>query len=186
MQNLKKSEKILLVVTAVALFVFAAWRMGLGDALASSGGGGDVNRLASRFEDNLEQLSRMYEIEREFKRVGEFPRTDDANLRPALAFTQQVSDMCRNLGFDFPPIRPEVEAIEGVDDYELINVAVKTEGKFADTVKLLQTFENNGLIFREVDLKATRDRDQIVARITVARIAEKPKRPTGLRTLSRN
>jgi hypothetical protein len=174
---MKPREKVLLVLTAVALVVFIGWRMG-GEAIFESvaSGSDEVVSLEREFEDNLEAFEEMYVIERDFAQVGEFPRGSEGDLKPALAFTQQVSEMCRDLGFEFPPIRPEVEEIEGVEDYELVNVAIRTEGTFQDTIKLLKTFHKNGLIFRDVDLQGTRDKDIVTARVTVARIAQKETR----------
>lgn len=187
MGNLKPREKFLFIVTVLAIVGYAAWMFGLEEAFESiTSGSSDVSSMEKRFEDDLEALEDLYVIERDFAKVGEFPKSDDENLRPALAFTQQVSQICADLGFDFPPIRPEVEEIEGVEDYELINVAIKTEGNFSDTVKLLKTFEQNGLIFRDVDLQSSRDREIITARITVARIAEVERRASLNRLSRRN
>lgn len=189
MSNMKPSEKLLLGIVIASFAFFIAWRMGLDEALSGlvSGGSSDVSELESRFEKNVEKLGQMYQIEREFKRVGELPaNSEEEKVRPALAFTQQVSDICRELGFDFPPIRPQAMPIDGVDDYELINVTIKTEGSFASTVNLFKRFEERGLIFRQVNLRSVRDKDQIVANITVARIAPVQKRENTKRGPSRN
>lgn len=179
--NMKPREKVLMAITIIALLIFAAWQFGLEDVLDSvTSGTSDVEVLESRFRENLKILENREEIERRYARVGEFPQAENENLKPALAFTQQVSQMCRDHGFDFPPIRPEVEEIEGVSGYELVNVAIKTEGKFKDTVELMKTFDSNGLIFREVDLQTSRDSDIIVARITVARIAPRAESRSSL------
>ena len=178
MNSLKPREKIILAAVIAVFLFFTAWRMGLEEVFDNLGKGGssDVSSLEKKFYGNLEKIGQMYQIEREFRRVGEFPASSDEKLRPALAFTQQVSDMCRNMGFEFPPIRPQAMPIDGVDDYEMINVTIKTEGTFENTVRLFKEFENKGLIFRQVDLRAIRDRDVLVATVTVARIAPVEKR----------
>jgi len=179
MNNMGKREKTLLVITIVVVLVYAAWSFGVEKVFDSAfSGNSAVASAENRFKDNLDALGDIYMIEREYRRVGDLPKADDKNLSPALAFTAHVSDMCKRHVFDFPPIKPDVEEIKDVDDYELVNVAVRTEGTFANTVKLLLTFEDNGLIFREVDLKSTRDKDIVTARVTVARIAEK-QQPRG-------
>ncbi len=173
MQNMNPREKLLAVLTAVGVLFAVAWYSGLEGAISSFGAGGsEVAALEKRFENNLKALENMYRIEREFRRIGEFPASEDGQLRPELAFPQQVAQICRDLGFDFPPLQADTEEIEGVEEYRLINVAVKTEGTYQDTIELLKTFNDNGLIFRDVDLTGTRDRDILVARVTVARIIE--------------
>ncbi len=187
MQNLEKREKILVLVTSIAVLVFVVWTFGgadLFDTIVS--GNSNVESREREFKSNLDDLKDMYIIEKQFSRVGEFPSTEDGKLKPALAFTQHISQMCQDLGFEFPPIRPETEEIDDVEEYELINVAVKTEGNFADTVKLLKAFEEDGLIFREIDLQSARDKPIVTARVTVARIAKKPESPRSrLSRLSR-
>ncbi|MCC6547040.1 hypothetical protein IT570_07715 [Candidatus Sumerlaeota bacterium] len=182
MSEMKPREKAMLGIVIAAFVFFIAWRMGLDEALSKfvSGGDSDISSLEEKFQKNVEKLGKMYEIEREFKRVGELPAgSDEEKVRPALAFTQQVSDMCRELGFDFPPIRPQAMPIDGVDDYELINVTIKTEGTFANTISLFKKFQDRGLIFRVVNLRSVRDKDQIVANVTVARIAPVQKRESS-------
>lgn len=181
MENLGQREKILLVITVIALVIFIAWNFGLESMLTSgSAGSSDVAQQERRFNQYLDDMEDILVIESEFARVGEFPSSDDGELRPALAFTQQVSQMCRDLGFDFPSLRPQVEPIDGIEEYELINVALKTEGSWEDTVNLLKTFEQNGLIFRELNLRSTADRPIVVATMVVARIAEKPEQQRGI------
>lgn len=183
MSNLKPREKMLLGLTILGFVILVAWQMGLDTVFDSAvSGTSDTASLEGKFRSNLQELSRMYLIEREYKRIGDFPIDGDEKLRPALAFTQQVSDICRNLGFEFQPIRPEAREIEGVDDYELINVSIKTEGTFANTIKLFKEFERRGLIFREVQLTSPRDRDVLVSRVTVARIAPVEKASTTRRS----
>ncbi len=186
MNNMKPREKVLLVATIVAVIIFAAWQFGLEGVISNvAAGDTDLERLEEEFEDNIERLEDIYLIERDFRRIGEFPVDEEGDIRPDVAFTLYVAEICRENGFDFPPLKPEREDIEGVENYELINVAVRIEGTYDDTVRLLKTFEENSLIFREVAMTYTRDSPRVITRVTVSRIAPVQQRASRLDRLSR-
>ncbi len=170
---MQKREKILFIATVICVAVFAIMKMGLEEKLDTLlAGNSDTVALQKKFESDLDQVKEIYNIEKEFLAIGRFPLDNDNNYRPAYAFADQVQKMCEDSGFPAPPIRPEMEEIEGVDKYELINVTVKTEGSFNDTVKLLKTFDSNGLMIREVTLSSPRNREVVDATVKVSRIAE--------------
>lgn len=192
MNNMKPREKALFALTAAAVAIFAIWTLFLEDSVDSGavgGGGGDVAVLERRFQENIRALEEIYIIESEFSRIGELPGTEEdasgRRLSAAVAFQEQVAEMCRQNGFDFPGVRTDREEIRGVEDYELINVGLTVEGPFERCMNLLKTFESAGLMFRDVTIRASRDRDQLRVDTVVARIAERPPTPTGADRLRR-
>jgi len=188
LNDMPPRQKYLAMATTILVVFAIAWSMGLEESFdAMTSGTTDVGSLQTDFEENLAVLAKMPEVEREYLRIGDIPgQAGDKNLRPALAFQQEVSDICTNLGFQFPPIVAKVEEIKGVEDYQLVKVELRTEGTFQNTVNLLKEFENRGLIFRDVDLQSARDRDNITARLILARIAQRITRgPRGTTRLNR-
>jgi hypothetical protein len=188
LDNMNPREKKLLYATVAAVVLFGAWQFGLGDAIggggsssgspASASGAASVEREERLFRNNLQTLQDLYEVNFRYSRIGSVPGADRPDLPPRLAFTQEVYDISQKLGFQFPALRANGEDIEGVDEYELLSVAVRTNGSFKDTVALLRAYDEAGFIFRELDLRASRDRDIIETTVVVARIAERPQRRT--------
>lgn len=175
-------ERAMAMISMIGILVLVAWYSGISDLFDSIfSENGDVAAQETVYNSYIDAFEDIYVIESQFRKIGEFPKNEENTLKPSLAFTQQVSQICRDLGFETPPIQADTDEIEGVETYELINVALKTEGNFKDTIKLLKTFQERGMIFRDVDLKGTRDQDIVSARVTVARIAERPRRPTPRR-----
>ena len=176
---MKQSEKRLMIATGICVVAFAGWNMGLGSLFDSAtAADSNIRGLESTFEKNLVALSEYYEIESEFRLVG-VPPGDGAgsNFTPALAFQQEVYNLAAQEGFNFPnTLRAEMEEIPGVEQYVLLSVAIKTEGKYEETVKLLKRFEQTGMIFRELELSTSRDNDRVTGSVTVARITERPAR----------
>jgi hypothetical protein len=176
---MKPSEKRLMYITIAAGVFFGAWNLGL-DKVVDSFGAADsgIRTLEKRFSANLDALSDYYDIESRFATVGvRADAGDRARFTPALAFQQEVFDIANAEGFSAPnTLRAEMEDIDGVERYVLLSVAIRTEGDFARTVKLLKRFEQAGMIFREVELTTSRDSDKLTARITVARITDRPER----------
>lgn len=178
MANMNPRERVLFVLTIIALAIFAAWQFGLGDAVDNIGGGNaSIAQQEREFKENLEALEGIYEIEKKYRRLGQSPLDAQSNKRPIDVFQEYVYQLARERGFPYPKnLRSDVEEIEEVEDYDLLTVYIQTEGTFANTVALLKDFEKAGLLLREVDLRGTRDRDEVVARVVVARIAKRPVR----------
>lgn len=174
MNNMNPRERMLLVVTVVSLALFIGWRMGLGDAFDGFfSGGASVKSAEKKFRTNLDALGEILTIEEQYFRIGQIPNQGEKKLSPALAFQEQVIQIAQKQGFQFPPARTVNSDIEGVDDYQLISTAIKTEGSFADTVELLKAYEAAGFLFLEMDLRSGIDSRVVTAAVTVARIAEK-------------
>lgn len=170
-------EKKLMYATIAAVGIFGVWQFGVADAVeggdtASSG----IPRLEREFHDNLRALEDMYVVERDFRLVAVPPGDERSQgFTPALAFQQEVFDIANSLGFSFPDrLAAEMENIDGVDEYVLLSVALRTDGTYEDVVNLLKRFEQEGMIFRDLELTSTRDRDPVGVRVTVARITERP------------
>lgn len=185
MANMKPREKLLFALTVAAALIFAVWKLFLeednGVPAVGTGGGGDVAVLENRFYQNLRALEEIYLIESEFSAIGELPTTDEeragGQLRPLTAFQQQVAAMARENDFPNPSIRTDREDIQGVEDYELINVGINVEGPFDRCMNLLKTFESAGLMMRELTVRASRDRDHLRVDVVVSRIAERQQTP---------
>lgn len=180
-------EKKLMYATIAAVGIFAAWQFGAAEAVegldASNSG---ITRLERDFEKNLRALEDMYIVERDFRMVA-VPASDgrSRDFTPALAFQQEVFDIANSLGFSFPDrLSAEMENIDGVEEYVLLSVAIRTDGAFKDVVQLLKRFEQEGMIFRDLELLSNLDRDPVGVRVTVARITERPQRP-GSRMITR-
>ncbi|MBI1290397.1 hypothetical protein GC173_04045 [bacterium] len=183
LKNMKPRERMLMMGTVAAVVIFAVFQFGLLDNVGGStgAGAGDAAREEKLFKQNLRSLESIYDVRYRYSRIGQIPSAENKELPPTLAFTSEVYDISQKLGFQFPPIRATAEDIEGVEDYQLLSVGIKTQGTFADTVKLLRSYEDAGLIFRDVDLRSARDRDVIESSIVVSRIAERPARRTTRR-----
>jgi len=176
-------EKKLMFATVAAVVGFGVWQLGGGEALDSlDSSTSSIQTLEREFRSNLDALADMYVIERDFSLVSLPP--PDARSRdftPALAFQQEVYDIANSVGFTTPDrLNAEVENIEGVDEYVLLSVGLRTEGTFDNVVSLLKRFEQAGMIFRDLELISTRDRDPVQVRVTIARITERPQRPSRL------
>ena len=178
LQNMKPRERFLMFGTIAAVVIFAAFQFGLGDLLDKAGtkGGANLGREEKLFKSNLAALESIYDVRYRYSRIGQVPSGDNKDLPPTLAFQSEVYDISKTLGFQFPPIRATAEDIEGIDEYQLLSVGIKTQGSFEDTVKLLRSYDEAGLIFREVELRGARDRDVIDTSVVVSRIAERPVR----------
>ncbi len=181
LQNMKPRERYLMFGTIAAVVIFAAFQFGAGDLLEGAGSksaGANLDREEKLFKNNLRALEGIYDVRYRYSRIGQVPSGDNKELPPTLAFTSEVYNISKELGFQFPPIRATAEDIEGIDDYQLLSVGIKTQGSFEETVKLLRSYDAAGLIFREVELRGTRDRDVVESSLVVARIAERPVRRT--------
>lgn len=174
--NLKPRERNLVYATTVVVV------LGIGLHFTEEGGddlglgdGSDASALEIKFEDYRAQLERAPEILRDYNQLeARLPRSEDGQ-RADLAFSNQLSQLCTDSGFAYPPIdATRISAIPDVEDYELLSATVRTEGSFEDTARLVRIFQNNGLILREMELNGTRDRDMLRARFTVSRIAPVP------------
>lgn len=185
---MNKREKKLMIATVAAVGIFGAWTLGLGDMFDEAGDSTSALReLETEFHDNLRALEDMYVVERDFRLVAVTPgdeRTSD--FTPAIAFQQEVYDIASAAGFSIPnTLRTEQEDIDGVDEYVLLSVAIRTNGSYNDTIDLLKKFEQAGMIFRELEITSSRDRDPVDTRVTVARISDRPIRRGMLGTRGR-
>ncbi len=172
LENMKTSEKVLMGITIVAVLGYVGWKFGLEEMLSNSGTS-DSQLVAAKeeFEENREVLGMRPLIERKFVEVEQAP-SNDRNIRPELAFQEEVTDISRRHGFTVRSIKADKEEIEGVDDYELINVEMRTEGKFDQTARLLKAFNEVGMMIRELELDTAIDRDLVETQIIVSRITE--------------
>lgn len=175
--SLKPSERRLAMITLALVAGFIVYQFAFTDSEVVDAVEPVVaiEELEAEYEENVAALSDASSTLTRYERIADrLPQGENMN-RPDLAFMDEVARLCSQMGFQFPPIDPNIEEIKGVTDYELVSVTVRTEGTFDATSRLLQAFEGNGLIFREVELRGTRDADRISTRITVARIAPAPK-----------
>lgn len=181
-------EKKLMIATVAAVAIFGAWSFGLGDLFDDANDSTSALRdLEQEFHSNLRALEDMYVVERDFRLVAVAPGDRRASdFTPAIAFQQEVYDIASGAGFSIPnTLRTEQEDIDGVEEYVLLSVAIRTNGSFDDTVALLKKFEQAGMIFRELEISSSRDRDPVDTRVTVARISERPTRGGLLGTRNR-
>lgn len=175
---MNQREKYLAIGTVAAVGLFAFVSLGGGDAIDSVlSGNSSASREEKEFHENIDALKDIFDVYARYRGVTE-ERKDESGrrIRADLAFQGRVAELCRRNGFPQPQISTDVQEIEKVDDYELINTAIRLEGSWTDIVKLVKVFEREGLIFREMELKSTRDREGMTARITVASIAERIRR----------
>ncbi len=174
---MKKREKILMLLTIVAALGGAVYSFGLGDFFDELSAQGDKLRTAQEeYVGSIETLKRSARIRREFDRFGEdIMQFGDGQLRPELRFPQEVMNICTQLKIAQPGVEPAGhEVIGGVEDYEFLTVRVRVSGDLDTIVNLLKTFEIHRLLFREVDLRGTKDSPTINAVIVVARLAPVP------------
>lgn len=182
-RSLGQRERALVFLTAIVLLA-GVWYATQGDAEEEVATPAvDMDVLAADYEEYLGKIKGGAETLREWKTLADSLPPAETGERADLAFSNQLAQLCRDSGFANTPIdAPKIEPIKNVKDYELISARVSAEGTWVDIVKLMHLFENRGLIFREMDLKGSRDQDSVRATFTVSRIAPVPKetrrRPT--------
>jgi hypothetical protein len=177
---MNKRERILMISTVV---IIGGW-IGL-SFVDLEGSGPEVDGVAveaerARFTDMAEEVSNAESIYRRYyDLVGPEAETGgeasaDAIQRPDLDFQRAVTSLCDKAGFPRPNIRTIVEEIQDVDDYVLILVEVDLrEGDLDRVSELMKSFDRNGLILTQLDLRASRDSPDLGAKITVGKLAER-------------
>ncbi|MEQ8820049.1 MAG: hypothetical protein RLY93_07365 [Sumerlaeia bacterium] len=170
---MNQREKVLGIVTGVAILGYAAWHFGgaaVFDGLAVDGQALEAEQR--RFEEDLDLiLLEAPKIEREYLQIAGDVTADDEGLRPDLMFTNEVSTICKNFGFGAPQIATEIKNIEDVEDYQMVYIVTRgLDGNERGVVELLKEFDKRGYILDEVKLNARRDSDRVLAEITLGRL----------------
>lgn len=173
MNNMNPREKAIFAITMICLVVFIGYQFGAFENLENLGANSRVENRKKDFQDNLEELEEYLVVARKYRSLGQSPLDQGSDERPVTAFENFVYQLAEENGFKFPQFRSSAEDIEGAEEYEFLTVNIRTEGPFENTLNLLKDFERNGMLIREMDIRNTRDRDLIVSRVTVARVARK-------------
>jgi len=171
---MKKRERILMIITIIAVALGGLYYAGLGDWFDSLSSRQEELALAQEdYVRSIETLNRSAKIYREFENFGKgLLMGGDSTLRPELRFTQEINTICRSLGINEPRLDPaQREEIKGVDDYEFLTSKVTVEADLDKVVQFLKAFEARRLLFLEVDIRSTRDSPVLRSTVTVARIA---------------
>ncbi|MDX2175790.1 MAG: hypothetical protein SF028_04905 [Candidatus Sumerlaeia bacterium] len=178
LENLKPREQKLVVATVGALIVFLAFQFlaPVDEAEAEADPEAvDVATLDERFQGYLTDLEKAGAIIREYQRNEVRLPEGGGGGRADLVFSDQIARLVSESGFRTPGVEvPRISEIDDVDEYELISTTVRAEGTFEETQRLLRVLDRNGLILREVELNAVRDRDLVRGRFVVARISPVP------------
>lgn len=175
---MKKSEKILAGATAAVLVGYTAFLAIGGEEGGVSVDGSTLEVQRDRFREMAEQVANAENIYREYFRLvgsqsASNPLDDPASTgRPDLDFQRLVAGLSERSGFPRPNISTTTQEIRDVTDYVMVLVTVDIrEGDLPRLAQLMKVFEQNGLIITEAELRGTRDRPDMSARITVGRLA---------------
>jgi hypothetical protein len=174
--TLKKREKIMFLLTFVAVILAIVFSFGGGDVIDQVGQqSGELEAVEQQFVQSLQTLRDAPEINRRYQKIADQLPTGSTRSRADLQFSEELNSLCQRLGVPQPRLEPAVaEDIPGVEDYELITIRLRFEGPLDTIVKILKAFESTRLLFQEVDLRGALDVDTINTSIVVARIAAVP------------
>ena len=173
---LNKRERVMMILTIIALVGALLYSFGVGDFIDSlSKQKEDLEAAEKQFVENMETLEKGTQIKRRYQALEDKMPSSQDGKRTDMIFTEEIHSLCRGLGIRMPQLDPaEYEEIEGIEEHEFITVRLRTEGDLDTIVKLLKAFEGRGLMFREVNLTGSRDQDLVRARVVLARTAKVP------------
>lgn len=176
---MKRSEQMLLGVTAVAVVGYLVMEFGgLGAMFAGDGTGvGNAAALRADYDDMAAQLAEAPDIYKDFADVvgteTTAPTSPEMKSRPDLFFQNEVTKLCRDVGFGQPDVNKSVEDIPDVDEYQMVLATVRIQdGDLPRIASLLKNFESRGLILSEVQIRASRDSARLDSTITVGKLVE--------------
>jgi hypothetical protein len=153
---MKKSEKILAIVTAVGAVLFVYFNFFAGDVdTGPAVESGNLEAEQSRFEQYARTLKDGKRIQDEYERLTlrNVPETRGSE-RPGNTF--QV-ELARILTDEFNQPSPRIEpyqmsVIPKVEDYYFVDVSVTIDDKVASLIQLLLRMEKRGLLIKEFTL----------------------------------
>lgn len=174
---MKTREKMLLGGTVAVLAIFVVIRFGVLDLSGFSLEGlaateEDLVLAREDYRETRDHLNREDAIVAEYQRkVRERLQEEESRKDPRAALTEDVVDMCKEIGVELNRIEPaEVEEIEGVDDYEFITINVQYNKAWPQVVELLKAFDANWFLIKELKIISPIDRRNMNVDIRLARV----------------
>ena len=173
---MKQSEKMLLGLTVLMIFVFFGYRMEWHHNLMG---------LVERFyiadsvlqseRDKVERVASV--VAREAETRARYAATVRQQLQvpspdkdPKAEFSEYVVALCQQLGVSLRSITPPgEEPIPDADDYKYITLKVSYQQSWPQVAQLLKNLDKNYLLIKEMTLNAPLDR-QMDVNLSLARV----------------
>lgn len=175
---MKKSEKILAGITAVAVvgYILLTFTGGSETGESTVATSEDVAQLHDEYNQRISQIKLAETISKQyFDIVGQSSSmavpVEGVPFRPDIDFLDEVKNWCRDEGFQNPKFDSKTTDIKNVDEYLLVNITVGIDdARLPGIAKLLKKFEANGLILKEVDISSRTDHEEIDTEIVIGKI----------------
>lgn len=173
---MKKSEKMLMGATVLALVVFMGYRMGWHETIMEKSR--TIYISESVLESEREKVQRIADvIAREDAVRAQYALTVRQQLMepspekdPEAEFSEYVVDLCKELNVSLNTITPPSEMeIPDVDDYKYMTMKITFQMEWPQVVTMLKSFDKKYLLIKELLISAPLDRTLSVD-LTLARV----------------
>ncbi|GAB4316842.1 MAG: hypothetical protein Kow0059_09590 [Candidatus Sumerlaeia bacterium] len=187
---INKREKRLLIVTIGLLGGWLVYSLGAQDLIDQfTAVNSSLKTARKEYEEKCQAIIASQDLIEEYRVIGDiFIRRRGQYDRPESIFSEDIANICRQMGFFTPNIEPaRREPIEGVNDYEFLTMNVTLKGQHEPIAKVMKAFTQRNFIIRNLTVRNKTYSDELNVIIEVAGLvqtkeAERRERTSASRT----